>query len=324
MKPYLACGENAVGCFFVLAFYFLVRGHNTEQPVLTFVCRKWLRLAPLIIVISAFGYILHRCGYWGWNWPANIEQCLLIHDWAACPRWGQFVHPAWWCSCYMLVSVIYLAPARTLPARYVPLALGVLAIIGWRINVFGSGHSEFREVLLFGGAARSLFYLGMGALTAYIVQYIESSVPSEHGRLVTWGYTAAEVAVTGALLVRLFAARHITFLNPLLTTLCFSVLLVLLILNRGYFSQLLENNLSSFLGRYAYAIFVVHILVLDSARRIILPRFGAEAAAHPWVVLSCITGATMLLAAVGHHFVESPIMRFCARHRNAPVLSETK
>lgn len=320
LKPYLICGRFAVGCFFVLAFYFLVQGRSVRQSVMTFVCRKWLRLAPLAIVTSVFGYILHRCGYWRWwDWSVNIEQCLLVHEWATWtwPQHEPFVYTTWWCSAYMLVSVVYLALVQTLPKRYVPLVLGILAVIAWRLDVCVTGPSKFGMVLAFGRCSQAFFYLGMGVLVAYIVRCIEERpMLKPNSRLVTWGYTLAEVVLMGALLVRLFAAPRIAMLNLLLTTLCFSALLVLFILKRGYLSRLLENNLSSFLGRYAFAIFIVHPLVLSSACFLLLPHFRTEVAAHPWVVLGCIAGTTMLLAVAGYHFVERPILRLCAKSEN--------
>ncbi len=320
LKPYLICGEYAVRCFFVLAFYFLIRGGGTQQTVVSFVCRKWMRLAPLIIVVTLCGYILHCCGYWEWNWAANIEQWLLIHDWAGRSRWEQFVYPAWWCSAYLLVSVVYLVLVRAFPGRYIPLVLGILAMIAWRVEVSTPEQSMFMKVLSFGRSTVAFFYLGMGALIAYIVRFIEERSTLKSGsRLAAWGYTLAEVVLMGALLVRLFAARQIESLNPLLTTLCFSALLVLFILKRGYLSRLLENNFCSFLGRYAYAIFVVHCLVLSSAHSIILPHFKAEAADHPWLTLGCIAGVTMLLAMAGHHLVERPM-----RSHNCPKWDKSK
>ncbi len=136
LRDYTGLGFLAVLYFFVVAFFFLVLKTRPDCSVWEFVRNKWLRMAPLIIVCTLVGYVLHLYGFWGWNMSANIGQCLLIHHRFPASRWFQFVDPAWFCSVFFLCSILYLSWIKTLSAKYVALVVASIAFIGMEVRNF--------------------------------------------------------------------------------------------------------------------------------------------------------------------------------------------
>ena len=133
LRDYMGLGFLAVSYFFVVSFFFLVLKTRPDCSVWKFVRNKWLRMAPLIIVCTLVGYVLHLCGFWGWNMSADIGQCLLIHDRFPASRWFQFVNPAWYCSVFFLCSILYLSWIKTLSAKHVALVVASLTFIGMEV-----------------------------------------------------------------------------------------------------------------------------------------------------------------------------------------------
>lgn len=161
LRPTWAHGWYAVDLFFTISFFFLVLKTKPETPFLPFCRDKWLRLAPLAIVSSALYYIMHRCGYCRWNWPANLETFLLIRDWAAYARWGQNLGPAWYCCAYLLIAAFYLGLIKALPKKLIPLIIGITAYLSWRfyLDISGSAHPRFGSILGTDGICRGLFWI---------------------------------------------------------------------------------------------------------------------------------------------------------------------
>lgn len=122
-------------------------------------------------------------------------------------------------------------------------------------------------------------------------------------------YTLAELVTFAAVMCYLFLYKY-NVLSLLLAMIAFSWLFLSFVQKRGYLARLLDRDWCVVLGRYAFAIYVVHIFVLDSARIIILPQYKSWAVEHPWLVLGGMAAATMFLAILGYHGVEKPVMRW--------------
>lgn len=317
LKPYLMQGSSAVSMFFVMAFFFLVLTIKPKQSLWSFYKSKWLRMAPLIVAVSVVGYILHKCGYWEWNWSANIENCLMIHDWATAkhPSLGAFVHPAWFVAAYMLVGVFYVGLIKTIPTKFHPFILGILAYIAWRINILSGQLPKYGTILGHFNIARAFFCLGIGYALAHAYRNYTNTPPPYYvslGRSLC--YTLLELVLVTFIVICLFVGC-VNILSLFLVIIAFASLFWLFITKSGYLSRFLDRDWCVFLGRYAYAIFIVHILVLKAASLIVLPHCKAWSIEHPWLVLSGIAAVTMMLAVLGYHWVETPIVRFFKNKR---------
>ena len=134
LRDYTGLGWLPVQYFFVVSFFFLVLKTRQDCSVWKFVSNKWLRMAPLIIVVTLIAYVLYLYGgFWEkrlMSVSANIEQFLLIHDKCPADRWSKFVDPAWFCSTLFLSSILYLSWVKTLLAKHVALIVTSTAFTG--------------------------------------------------------------------------------------------------------------------------------------------------------------------------------------------------
>ena len=322
LRPTWAHGWYAVDLFFTISFFFLVLKTKPEPPFLPFCRDKWLRLAPLAIVSSALYYIMHRCGYCRWNWPANLETFLLIRDWAAYARWGQNLGPAWYCCAYLLIAAFYLGLIKALPKKLIPLIIGITAYLSWRfyLDISGSAHPRFGSILGTDGICRGLFCLGLGYLLAHLYTHTPPSPQKSNIRKALY-YTVIEIACLCLIIGHLMAGAFQHLLDHLLVILLFAVLFWLFIRRAGYLSRLLEKNWCATLGKYSYGIFIMHRPVVDFWEKGVLPPHRDWAVAHPCLVLGSMAAAIMLMAILGHHFVEAPIMRYLKKKRQASPLT---
>ena len=313
LRDYTGLGFLAVLYFFVVAFFFLVLKTRPDCSVWEFVRNKWLRMAPLIIVCTLVGYVLHLYGFWGWNMSANIGQCLLIHHRFPASRWFQFVDPAWFCSVFFLCSILYLSWIKTLSAKYVALVVASIAFIGMEVrNFFPQILNEpLRVGFVDYGKAFTCLGISYVLATVFVITPPTSSlVKTYHQSIaIVLLWTVSEIIFLSLFVASLYGA-HLYKLSPLLSVISFACLFYLFIRKEGYLSRLLERDWCVWLGRYAFGIFITHRLVLQVAKHILLPGHKEWALAHPWCLLGGMACAIMLLAILGYHCIEVPVMRY--------------
>ncbi len=314
LVDYTGKGFLAVLYFFVVSFFFLVLKTRPDCSVWKFVRNKWLRMAPLIIVVTLIAYVLHFFGFWGWSMSANLEQCLLIHDTCPADRWSKFVSPAWFCCVLFLSSILYLSWIKTLSAKHVALVVTSIAFIGlvlWRSlpQLPNSG-----QLVGFIDYSRVFVFLGISYVIANV---FVTTTPPAHS-LVTlcrqsltkvFVYTAAELFFLSIFVCSLYGA-HWYKLSDLLSIVSFACLFHLFIWKEGYLSRLLEQDWCVWVGRYAFGIFIVHRLIFQVTLHVLSPGHKEWALAHPWCLLLSMVCAIMLLAMLGYHYIEVPVMRY--------------
>lgn len=316
LKSYCHSGYLCVEFFFIVSFFFLIRGLKVEQSMTRFIRDKWIRMAPLAIVITIVGYVLYHlgyCAYSGWNFSAVVENCLLLFGWSAKTSKGCFIGPIWYCSIYLGIAVFYLGLLKTFPHKYVPFIVGVLAYIAWRgiaLRIEARPFGVFFGGGDINGACRGMFCLGLAYMAVCL--YESGSLGYCANRCRTIICTTAELLILGVLSCKLIFSPQI--ISTFLTDLLFLFLFVLFISRAGYVSRLLERNWCAYLGRYSYAIYVVHMLVLYVT--ITIDKKCGILQSYPSETTVGIFLAIMILAVMGHHFVEAPIVRyFKKQHR---------
>ncbi len=317
VKNYTGQGEHAVWYFFLISFFFLILKTRSDCSAWHFVRNKWLRMAPPIIAVTLIGYILHLCGFWGWNTTVNIEASLLMHNLAAGNRWLFFFDdPAWFCTALFLVSVIYFSWVKSLPAKLMPLVLFTCSILSVGIwSVTTQFQKTIPWLIVLTNYGRAFTCLGLAYLLAHIC--VERVFPALQGggKLPVCkrvAYSLLEGTLLTVLICSLYGAKWYR-LSYLVSIISFAGLFLLFVRGGGIISRFLDRDWCVWLGRYAFGIFIVHKLVLRVAREVlpsIFPAYQVWVGAHPWVLLGGIAAATMLLAMLGYHFIEVPIARF--------------
>lgn len=295
---------TSVEMFFVISFFFLTLKQKREESIVEFGIQKWLRLVPLIIVITGIGYIMHFFGFGVWSTSANLGNILLLNGWIEYTVPGPFVPQAWYCSVFFGVALFYLGIIKAFPKKQVSIVVAVLCFIGARYMSVSVSHT-----LLYSGVCRALFALGIGYFLACMYQTYNMKVASKKKKFL---YTIVE-CVMAVLITRYLVMGMTEVLSTIHVVLAFSCLFWLFINKAGYISLFFEKQWCVFLGRYSYSLFIVHMFVCQVFMSLIRRGYGDWCIDNPYLLFLLMVVSSAILAIVGHHFIEMPVLRY-ARH----------
>ena len=299
---YVSNFATSVEMFFVIGFFFLVLKTNEKQSIIEFSVQKWLRLVPLVIAITGIGYVMHFFGFGHWSTSSNINNILLLYGWVETSAPGPFVPQAWYCSTFFGVSLFYLGIIKSFSNKTIPIVIAVLCYIGVR-------YMSDSFTLLYSGVCRALFALGIGYFLARAQQTYHIKVTGTKSRIL---YTIAECILSFLIIQHLMFGMY-NVLSTIQVVLAFSCLFWLFINKAGYISLFFEKNWCACLGRYSYSLFIVHMFVCQMFMSIIRRGYGDWCSHNPLLLFSIMCLVSAILAMIGHHFVELPILRYAHR-----------
>ncbi|MDR1123671.1 MAG: acyltransferase family protein [Elusimicrobiota bacterium] len=292
-------GFKAVEMFFLIAGFFMFLKLHTEQSTWEFWKKKWVRLAPLVI-LSALLTSFFLDGHFR---TKELLEALLIRTWGFFPIRGSLGGFQWFICDLAFISLVYFYIAKSIPQKYMNMVVFFIMYISANVMLFPGKNGGY--ILLDIDMARGFLYMGVGYFLANAYKSINSqNLLQNTGKTIC--YSIAEVSLFLFVMMNLFTLRE----KEASLQLAFIALFLLFIHRKGWFSRLLEKDWAVLLGRYAYAIYCVHIFALQAtAKFIVLPHKGFFAANH-WAVFLISSVVVMALAVLAHHFVEVPAIRW--------------
>lgn len=301
---YFTRGSIAVECFFIMTFFFLVLQTNKEKSWIDFCASRWVRLSPLIAVVTLMGYIYGMDPRW--HLLDNLLNIFCVQTWLQFPP-KNTVPQAWYCSTLFGISLIYLLLVKSFSKQKLTFLISLLSFIGLY------GMLRPKEVGLISiyngnGVCRAFLCLGIGYLLASAYKNRKESNPP-----CAWSYTIAEALILAflAYAFALCSSSHSIFGDRYVIVTAFASIFWLFLNKRGYISRLLEQDWCVILGRYSYSIFIVHLFVRTvaaaAAKNDTILDFSKS---HPCLFIFIMCVITMALAASAYHLVEEPLIRW--------------
>lgn len=307
---YMKNGNSAVSYFFVISAFFLWPSIDSNIDVFHWSKKRFLRLAPSIAFVTLLFYIFHLYGFWSFNISANLEQILLIRDWSSASRWGQAVHPAWFVSVLMLISLYLIGLKKSISNQnLLYLVIGISMYIGWRMYVLPSDNRHWGSLLGHYDIGKAIFCMGLGCIIYYLYSHNNHALHTKSSKVI---WSVIESVLLLLVFQKLFNGKH-SRLDELLSILSFTLLLWSFINQKGFIGQILNCKYFQYLGRYSYACFIGHIFVLDSCRKIIFPQNHEYWNNHPTLGLLLIVSLVSILSIIIYHFIEVPINNYLRR-----------
>lgn len=338
-------GWQAVEMFFLMSGFFLFYKLNTEETVLHFALRKWLRLAPFVIALTIIGYLATGFDISQYPLSVNIFNSLLLLDWNT-HHFGPdatILYVAWFVNVLFFVSVFYFCILKALKREQANLLIGAISFI----CLFMYSRHMYIIVPFIYPLVRAFAYVGFGYLLSeiyksYLLHKDDNSVqvnlPSSAKTLVI---SLIEAILLVTIAISLYAGstgipapeglsippEEIPFLNaqtwfPDLSRLalggvwlqlCFMGLFWLFLLNKGLVSKALNNKYSVILGSYSYAIFLGHTIVIRALKDYVdlnKIRFVFE---HNFIFIALLCFAIFIFAVIVHHLVEMPLNKMVSK-----------
>ncbi len=299
----------AVELFFVISGFFLFYTTNFKQDFYTFIKHKFIRLMPVILFVWAIKYIL--C----WMSVIKIPNYETI--------WGIFclqnigitlnfntIGATWFISSMVWVSCLFFYSYKNLKKEHfnILLALAVIFCLAYLIHSPSIATVHNYQVFLNNGILRALSCMGIGYFLWNI--YNDKLIKIKN---ITLFQTLLITALEGYLIVFIIQNvlfRSMSYSNYLILVLLFCVLFSLLLIKKGFFSKLLDNNFSVFLGKYAYSIMISHEALRDLFQNIVNIKYKDLIIAHPVLYLAIIFLSYIIAGILIYHFVEKPSTAF--------------
>lgn len=339
-------GWQAVEMFFLMSGFFLFYHVNTQESVLHFALRKWLRLAPFIVVLTLAGYLLAGFDILQYPLSVNIFNSLLLLDWNT-HHFGPdatIIYVAWFANVLFFVSVLYFCILKALPREQATLVIGLISLL----TLFMYNRHLYIIVPFIYPLVRALSYMGFGYLLCLLWKAREQARAGRNCDLKVSAprcyllISCLEALLLGAIFISLFAgssggsaapgdleipvdeiasltaltwfpAQTRWALGGVWLQLCFAALFWLFLCRQGVISRLLNHPGSVMLGRYSYAVFLVHTLVVRAVRDYLAPAQSTWALDHPVLTVAAVCLLILTLSVLAHHLLEQPLLKWAAR-----------
>lgn len=302
-------GYFCVEFFFVISGFFLLVTTNFSVSLIDFAKKKIMRMWPVIAFSLVLYWIFSLFTPLIWKKYANIYSFLLLNNVGITTQSGNlstiwFVSALFWTLLYFFFIIKYISRVWVNFIVAITTVLSFAFIIHW----VGIKYTITNNYYIFNfGVMRAIACIGLGYfIGVFYLEHkskIQNYVPNLLKNLI---YTATE------LYLFLFLMYHFTIHRIkapdiyMIYIFAFSALFWLFIICRGYFSRLLNNDISVILGRYAYSIFVIQYMVLDLFKVYLWQPHRDFIIHYPVLNLILPILASIVLGVITYHLVEKP------------------
>ena len=260
----------SVELFFIISGFFFIYTYKPKQSWLDFFKAKIIRLWPVMIftillfaICSLFKivhlYFMEDIFTLLFLNGLNISNHITEHS-----GLGN-LHPLWFVSCLIYVSVFYRYIIKNYGLKNFYLLLIILIPLCMHIHSF--------NIQIFGsiGIIRAIYGIGIGCVLAcFYINFKENFIKwKEVISTSLWKkifISLAEIGIFAYLMFGLFLSDMDRLVEGDLILL-FIFLFLLLLLNAGYLSKLFSQNWAVTLGKYSFAIFCTHSLWIDISQK---------------------------------------------------------
>lgn len=308
-----------VDFFFVMAGFFLVVAWK-EQTVTEFIRNKFIKLFPLMLCYLLLIRLWSFMGIIDYPYKDSLFSLLLLDN------VGLSINNsgvAWFISAYFVTVCFYYALIKNFRKDNVNLTIFLLIYFSYAFlvhkqngNISGTYKTYYN--ILNVGMLRSIAGIGVGYFIGLWFKKLQSFQSSAKEKII---YTFAECSCFAYMIYFLLIKNP--NLNSLVYVMTFCVLFMLFLLNKGYLSQLFNNNLSVVLGRYALAVYMIHEPVLRITRPEIWNKYPMFVTNHIVLTILAYLAIVFASAFIVHHLVEIPLGRIVNKLL-FPVVEDTE
>ncbi len=247
-----------VECFFIISGYFLYQSmvRHPEKGLGRFVWGKIARLWPVLACATLISVIFMKKSVYS----AIINLCFLQSTSLAIDWKGL----NWYVSAFFFAEIFYFMlykAVRNAAARRLIVCL--IVYFGYSLNLMTT-NGEFGRKVVYGvfslAIARALAGVGLGCLIGEA--YKTFACGENHLKIVLsekWRIFLVSVLETGSFLLLLydfFGGKNAPQ-NQFLVVVCFSVLFVCMLTEKGILSKIISRSRLCRMGKYAYSIYVM-------------------------------------------------------------------
>lgn len=299
-------GYLAVDMFFVMAGFFLFFATDFSISIVDFVKKKLMRLYPLVVlfvildIVSQY-WIFNNSGYVPYN---QVFRLLMMDNLGLSLSHSSIT---WYVSTLFWSMLFFFYVCKTFDKKYVNCLFAILLFFSYAFLIQANGGN-------IAGSNKSVAYVfNLGVLRAFggmsvgyfLCEFWRRVKPRVAGVWSKMFYTLAECGLL-YFVINSLIFHKIQFETNFVIILGFVGLFWLLLLKRGWVSQLFDNHVSTILGRYSYSIFIMHIFVIRILRKYVWMANADFVYAHPCFNVLAIIILSIFTGLLVYHLVEVP------------------
>ena len=291
--------------FFILSGFFLFKYTNFNIKFSTFFIKKFTRLLPPII----FAFLLFNVFSWfnlvNYQKHINIYVLLFLNNIGITSQqsMGNF-HPLWFVSSLFWVFMFYFYLKNLITEKWFNFLIAIITFFSYVFITNTSWHPPVISLdLVNAGILRAFGGIGLGYFLAMLYNNTFIKISSVWSKLII---TAIEFYFLFFVIQNTIFHR-LNFPNITFFVIHFFCLIYLFLINKGYISNLFNNNFSVLLGRYSYSIFVTHIIIIDLVNKNIWLKNPTILTSHPFLNIFGVLIVCLIFGIITFHLVEKPI-----------------
>lgn len=310
MKSAINWGWLSVDCFFMIAGFFMFLKTDFSQNFYNFAKKKFMRLMPLLwislllmLIVSTFTPIrLSFCD--------DIFMILNIHNVGLTFRTGD-IGPSWFLSALFWTMCFYFYLKKCINEKLFNLITACIILFCYSFFIHSHVGHYLNEAFVFNiGVMRAFAGLGVGYFLAMIYkdnyEKIQNTVLNIYQKLLL---TAGEIVIFGFIFWNT-CFHKMQYNNKMIIIISYIALLGLFIYKKGYFSRILDNNFSVFLGQFTFSIFVNHILIVKLWTIYICKQHFDWVISHPVLNIFLLYVVIFLFSMLVYYFAEKPCAEY--------------
>ena len=307
-------GFICVDFFFIISGFFLFRKIDKSEDTVHFAKNKIIRLLPTIWFSIAVYFILSLfISGMPFNFNNNIQSIFLLNSigFSSHQSMGS-THQAWFIAALFWCSLFYFYINKIFDKKYTNLIIWLIVAGGYgfilNCNYPGFAGAKSNSFLFINqGIVRALAGLGVGYFLVMLYESGFLKTINKPGKIII---SLLEIYLMGFLVFYLNISPTIPGNNYFLYIIIFTILFYLFIIKQGALSNLLNNRISGVIGQWSYSIYIMHIIIFDLIRVLLLPNNKNIVLNHP--IESFITGIVLAIIAgiATFYLFEKPVTKY--------------
>lgn len=298
-----------VELFFIIAGFFLYKTYEKYKNDSFFVLglNKFFRLWPVFAFSILCCYILHLCNFIGFNGYREFLDLLLMQNNGISKN---FAGINWFVSSLFWAFIFYFILLKNCSKNITNSIIAVITYFSYVGLVhLGFGRAVVNDFLSL-GVLRGIAGLGLGYLLALFIENLSKiKINIKTPKILTYIIASTvEIYCLGFLLYN-FTAHRMSYRNPMIFVFVFSILLILFVQKKGLLSNLFDNNISVFLGKYSYSIYIMQQVTFYLMQNSIWEN-ESFVLNHINVCLACSIIISILVGVVTYYLIEKPCINF--------------
>ena len=292
--------------FFIISGFFLFYKTDFTKNFLKFAAKKLARFMPVIyfiLLLLWFSSLFTPIKYAVWDnlfIMLNI-QCvgLTFHGGGIGSTW--FVSSLFWALCF------YFYLYKIIDKKYFNLITACLIFFCYGIHLHANLEHYKNFANLFNiGLCRAFAGIGIGY---FIAEFYKDNIERIKVKILkSWQKICITIVecYLFLFLIRYLVLDRMHYENFLIMIPPFIGLFILFLIKKGYFSLLMDNNISVYFGKFTYSILISHQLVKDLWVYFVCQKHTNWVLMHPNLNLIMLLLLIILFSVLTYYIVEKP------------------